>query len=178
MKSIHHMIAACALLLAAAVLGFLSAPVSAADNHDHGAMQGHAMVGAIKIESAWTRATPGAAKTGAGYLKVTNTGDAADTLIGGSAAFARKVEIHAMEMTDDVMRMAKLDPGLVIEPGETVMLEPGGFHVMLMGMTEKMIEGDTVTITLEFQNAGAVDVVFPVQPVGAMGTGHDGHNHE
>lgn len=178
MKSIHHMIAACALLLAAGFLGFLSAPATAADNHGHAGKQGHAMIGAMKIEGAWTRATPGAAKTGAGYLKVTNTGDTADTLIGGTAAFARKVEIHTMEMTDGVMRMAKLDPGLVIEPGETVMLEPGGFHVMLMGMTEKMVEGDTVMITLEFQNAGAVNVMFPVKPIGAMGGEHGGHNHD
>jgi copper(I)-binding protein len=172
MKSIHHMIAAALLILGAGILG------TAAAGDGHGPEAGQATVGDIKITNAWTRASPGNVRTGAGYLVISNTGDAPDTLIGGSTPIARTVEIHDMTMTDGVMRMFQLEDGLTVAPGGTAMLEPGGRHVMLIGLTEKMIEGETVAITLEFKNAGPVEVMFPVKAVGAMGHGHGGHGHE
>ena len=90
--------------------------------------------GDLVISQAWSRATPGGAKVAGGYLNIENKGAAADRLIGGSADVAGKFEVHEMAVKDGVMTMRPLDKGLVIEPGKTVKLAPGGYHVMLMDL--------------------------------------------
>jgi uncharacterized protein YcnI/copper(I)-binding protein len=144
------------------------------DHGSHGAKAtadaaaaGTAKVGDIAIKAAWTRATPGGAKIGGGYLSITNGGASADRLIGATAAVAGRVEIHEMSMDGGVMKMRPLDKGLEIKPGETVDLRPGGYHMMFMDLKQPLKEGDTVKATLTFEKAGAVDVSFSVNAVGA-----------
>lgn len=136
---------------------------------EHGQM---VMAGDIKIEKAWTRATPNGAKAGGAFLLVTNTGGEADRLIAASSDVAAKVEIHEMSMKDGVMKMQQLEAGLEIAPGATVELKPGGFHIMMMGLNKTIAEGDMVGITLEFEKAGKVDVMFPAAPLGAPSMDH------
>jgi copper(I)-binding protein len=107
----------------------------------------------------------------AGYLRVTNTGEAPDRLVGGSAPFAGRVEIHEMTMQDGMMRMAEIEGGLVIPPGETAVLQPGGNHVMFMDLTDPPQPGEAVTVTLEFAEAGSVPVEMPVSALGAQSLG-------
>jgi hypothetical protein len=90
-------------------------------------------------------------------------------LIGGSADVAGKVQIHEMAMSKGVMKMHPLETGLVIEPGKTVKLAPGGYHVMLMDLKSQLKQGDKLPITLEFEKAGKVTVSFDVGGVGAQG---------
>ncbi|MDD9908314.1 MAG: copper chaperone PCu(A)C [Ahrensia sp.] len=147
-------------------------------NHDAATVQ-H---GDIIIKGAWTRQTPPGAKVGGGYLTITNEGQTADRLTGGAAAFAASVEIHEMSVNDGVMKMAELADGLEIEPGQTVVLKPGGFHIMFMGLSEIPMEGDTVNVTLTFANAGEVSLNMPVAAIGATSldgkaNAHGGHNH-
>src|SRR5947207_10623927 len=87
--------------------------------------------GDLVISQAWSRATPGGAKIGGGYLTIENRGAAPDRLVGASADVADKVQIHEMAMKDGVMSMRPLDKGVTIEPGKTVKLAPGGYHLML-----------------------------------------------
>ncbi|MBR1220110.1 DUF1775 domain-containing protein [Bradyrhizobium sp. U87765 SZCCT0131] len=131
--------------------------------------------GDLTITAPWTRATPGGAKIGGGYLKITNNGKSVDRFVGGSAPFAGRVEIHEMSMTDGVMKMRPLPNGLEIKPGETVELKPGGFHVMFMDLKQPFKQGDSLKTTLEFEKAGKVDVNFSVNGVGA-GAGQQ-HQH-
>ncbi len=133
------------------------------------------MAGDIKIEKAWTRATPQGAKAGGAFVLVKNTGDAADRLIAASSDVAAKVEIHEMSMNDGVMKMQELENGLEIAPGETVELKPGGFHIMMMGLHKAIAEGDLVTISLEFEKAGIVEVMFPAAQLGAPAMDHSNH---
>lgn len=149
--------------------------------HDHGAAAPAAAVGTTKvgdlvIATPWTRATPGGAKIGGGYLKITNNGKAGDRLVSISADFAGRVEIHEMSMDGGVMKMRPLAAGLEIKPGESVELKPGGYHVMFMDLKQPLKEGDTVKATLTFEKAGPVDVSFAVNAVGA-GAGGGGHMH-
>lgn len=130
------------------------------------------MAGDIKIENAWTRATPNGAKAGGAFLMVTNTGGEADRLIAASSEVAGKVEIHEMSMKDGVMKMQQLEDGLALPAGETVELKPGGFHIMMMGLNKTIAEGDMVRISLEFENAGTVDVMFMAAPLGAPSMDH------
>jgi periplasmic copper chaperone A len=125
--------------------------------------------GDLVITQAWSRATPGGAKVGGGYLTIENRGSTPDRLIGGSADAAAKVQVHEMAMNGGVMTMRRLDSGLVIEPGKTVKLAPGGLHLMLLDLKGPLKEGDRLPVTLEFEKAGKVSVPLDVGGIGAMG---------
>jgi copper(I)-binding protein len=142
------------------------------------ARAGDAKAGDLVITQAWSRATPGGAKIAGGYLTIENKGTAPDRLIGGTGDSAGKVEIHEMAMNNGVMTMRPLDKGLTIEPGKTVKLAPGGYHLMLMDLKKPFKQGDKVPVTLEFEKAGKVTLSLDVQGVGAKAPasgGHSGH---
>ena len=125
--------------------------------------------GDIVITQAWARATPGGAKIGGGYLTIENKGSAPDRLIGGSAEIAGKVEVHEMAMKNGVMTMRPLDNGLTIEPGKTVKLAPGGYHLMMFDLRSPLKQGDKLPLTLDFEKAGKVKLSLDVEGVGAKG---------
>jgi periplasmic copper chaperone A len=124
--------------------------------------------GDLVITQAWSRATPGGAKIAGAYLTIENRGSTADRLIGGSGNVAARVEVHEMAMKNGVMTMRSLDKGLAIEPGKTVKLAPGGYHLMLFDLKNPLKQGDKVPLTLEFEKAGNVNLSFEVQGVGAQ----------
>jgi copper(I)-binding protein len=126
-------------------------------------------VGDLVITEAWSRATPKGAKTGGGYLTIENKGTAPDRLIGGSADIADSVQVHEMSMDKGVMKMRPLENGLAIEPGKTVKLTPGGYHLMMMDLKSPLKKGDKLPITLEFEKAGKVQVSLDVEGVGSQG---------
>lgn len=115
---------------------------------------------ALSITDAYAFETTALAKSGAGYLTITNTGDAADRLMGVSADFPR-VMLHTTEMSDGVTKMKHL-MGVTVPAGETVMFEPGAMHVMFMGLAEPFAVGAEIPATLTFRDAGEIDVTFTV----------------
>jgi copper(I)-binding protein len=145
--------------------------------------------GALRIDKVWTREIPGGAKVAAGFMTITNTGKEPDTLIGGSVPFAGKFEVHEMKMDRGLMKMRRLEPGLVIDPGETVVLRPGSLHLMFLDVGQGPKRGVPVKGTLVFEKAGRVEVEYAVAPIGARdldagagkaeskgkGGGHRGH---
>jgi len=130
--------------------------------------------GDLVISQAWTRATPGGAKTGGGFLTIENKGSAPDKLIGASADGAGKIEVHEMAMNDGVMKMRPVEGGLAIDPGKTVKLAPGGLHLMMMDLKAPLKQGDKLPVTLQFEKAGKVAVTLDVQGVGAPAPGGGG----
>ncbi|MDE3748225.1 MULTISPECIES: DUF1775 domain-containing protein [Methylobacterium] len=133
--------------------------------------------GDLTIETPWLRATPNGAKVAGGYVRITNTGRAPDTLTGATVPFAKSSDIHSMSMEGGVMKMAPVTNGLTIKPGETVELKPGGYHLMFEDLTGAPKAGETVAGTLTFQRAGAVPVTFTVAPIGAGAPGGQ-HQHQ
>jgi periplasmic copper chaperone A len=123
--------------------------------------------GAIKIVRPWTRTPPAAAKVAGGYMTLINTGTTVDRLIGGSIANAARVEVHEMSMTDGVMRMRPLPAGLEIKPGETVVLQPGAFHLMFMDRTATQPGQMVIQGTLLFEKAGMVEIEYAIEAAGA-----------
>jgi hypothetical protein len=129
------------------------------------------MAGSLKISAPWARATPKGASVGGGYLTITNTGSAPDKLIGGVTSVANSFEVHEMTMDNGVMKMRPVTGGLEIKPGQTVTLNPGGYHIMLVGLKQQLKEGEHFKAALEFAKAGKVDVDFTVEGIGAMNIG-------
>lgn len=136
----------------------------------HGAASDAATAGDLAVADGWARAMLPGQPAGGGYLTITNDGAEADRLIGASSPVAGKVEVHTMEVVDDVMVMRPVEGGLEIPAGGSVELKPGGLHLMFLEVTEPFAEGDTVPVTLEFEKAGAVEVPLPVRS--ARGGGH------
>jgi len=124
-------------------------------------------VGSLKISAPWARATPKGASVGGGYLTITNNGDAADRLLGGSTDIAKGFEIHSMTMDNGVMKMRPVTGGLEIRPGQSVELKPGGYHVMFVGLKMPLKQGGHFEATLQFQNAGRVEIDFIIEGIGA-----------
>jgi len=168
--------ATAATFLSLCALGAVTVPASAQQGQT-GARHGHAgpvsyKVGSLTITAPWARATPEGAPVAGGYLTITNNGSEPDRLVGGSLAAAARFEVHEMAIQNGVMRMRPVAGGLEIKPGETVELKPGGYHVMFMGLRQRLKAGETVTGTLEFARAGKVEISYAIRP---MGGGHSGH---
>jgi periplasmic copper chaperone A len=131
-------------------------------------------VGAIKIVHPWMRMPPAAAKVAGGFMTLTNTGTSPDRLIGGTVVNAARVEVHEMSVVDGVMRMRQLQTGLEIKPGETVVLKPGSYHVMVLDLQKSPREGTNLKGTLVFEKAGAVEIEYKVEAAGGSSSGERG----
>ena len=124
-------------------------------------------IGALEVASPWSRATPKGATVAAGYMKITNTGTEPDRLVGGSSDVATSFQIHEMRMEKGVAKMRPLTRGPEIKPGQTVELAPSSFHIMFAGLKRPLAAGDHIKATLMFEKAGALDVEYDVQAMGA-----------
>jgi periplasmic copper chaperone A len=134
--------------------------------------------GDLEISQVWSRATPKGSKIAAGYLTITNNGKTADKLVSVSAPSAKQVEVHEMAMKDGVMTMRPIPGGIAIGSGKSIKLTPGGLHMMFMNIAAPLKQGDSFPATLVFEKAGAVEVMFAVQGMGARGPSaphHHGH---
>ena len=121
----------------------------------------------IAVEAPWSRATPGGAKVGAGYLTIKNGGAAPDRLVSATADIAERAEIHEMSMTDGMMKMRRVTDGVAVPAGGNVALAPNGYHLMFLGLKKPLKEGEKFPGTLTFEKAGTVAVTFEVRGVGA-----------
>ena len=140
--------------------------------------------GSLVISDPWSRETAPRAKTGAGYVVISNTGKAADRLLGGSTPAAGRLEVHSATTENGVMRMRPQKDGVDIPAGGKLELKPGGYHIMFIDLKAPLKAGETVPVTLEFAKAGKVNVSFDVQslrgktaPADHSGHGQMNHDH-
>lgn len=119
---------------------------------------------AVTVESAWARATPPRATTGAVYLSLTSP--QGDQLTGVSTPAAAEATLHRMTNEDGVMRMREVD-GIDLPAGQTVTLAPGSLHIMLTGLKAPLRQGETVPVHLTFRTAPPLDVAARVEAAGA-----------
>jgi copper(I)-binding protein len=132
--------------------------------------------GEISVQQPWSRATPGDATVGAGYLTITNGAETPDRLVSVSAEIAGRAEIHRMEMAHGVMKMRPLPEGVEVPAHGSVALTPAAFHVMFFDLKRPLKEGDSFPATLTFEKAGPLDVTFEVGGFGAQAA-PDEHQH-
>lgn len=132
-------------------------------------------IGDLEIVHPWTRATPKGAKVAGGYLKISNKGATPDRLVSARFELAARVEIHEIVHTGGTASMRELRGGLVIKPGATVELKPGGYHIMFMDLRQPLEQGQQVKGALTFEKAGTIEVEFTVEAAGAPTPG--AHRH-
>src|SRR5690606_3196441 len=124
-------------------------------------------LGPINISQPFTRATLPNAPVGGGFLTIENTVTEPDRLVSATSPASDVVQIHEMAMEGTAMKIRQLAIGLEIPAGEFVVLAPGGFHLMFMGLKQAFVEGETIEVTLVFEKAGTVEVSLPVGAVAA-----------
>lgn len=107
----------------------------------------------LEIQAPWARATPGQAQNGVVYLAIVSP--TTDRLTAASSPVAKKAELHTMSMEGGVMRMRPL-AAMDIPAGQTVALSPGGVHIMLLGLTRPLREGESFPLTLSFEGPGVI----------------------
>lgn len=107
------------------------------------------------------------------YLKLVNAGGSTDSLIKVETQAAEVAELHETSIdANDVMHMkplAKVD----VPAGETVNLEPGGKHIMLVKLKQELKAGETIKLTLTFEKSGPLAVKAGIREVGAAGHAMD-----
>ena len=129
-------------------------------------------VGDLAIGHPYARATAPGQPTGGAYLRLENHGAQADRLVSASADVSKSVELHQMQMQGEVMRMRQID-AVEIPPNQSVVLEPGGVHIMLVGLKAPLKEGDRFPMMLRFEKAGEVKVQVVVESVKTEPMKHD-----
>jgi len=119
----------------------------------------------VKVTDPWVRGTVASQKSTGAFMQLSSP--TATRLVDASAPDMR-VEIHEMSMQGDVMRMKQIT-GLDLPGGKTVELKPGSYHLMFFDVNHQLKEGDTVPLTLTFENAKKARETVKVQaPVRAL----------
>lgn len=119
----------------------------------------------IRVQDPWIRGTVAQQKATGLFAQITAPTDA--RLVAAQAAVAGVVEIHEMTMDGSIMRMRAI-PGLDLPAGKSVVLKPGGYHVMLMDLKRPLQTGESVPVTLIFERNGqreTIDLQAPVRPL-------------
>ncbi len=133
------------------------------------------MHGDIHIMKPWSRPLPAVSVNGAAYMTLMNKGNAPDRLVSLSTPAAKKAELHNHIMEGGMMKMRPVE-AVEITPDEPSVLQPGGLHVMLMGLTEPLVERNSFPLTLDFERAGSIEVkvmIFEPEEAGHGDMKHD-----
>ena len=129
----------------------------------------------IEVHDAYARSSASMSTSGAAFMMIHNHGGEDDRLVAVSTDIAARAELHTHEQdANGVMRMIHVEEGFDLPDDGEIAMQRGGAHVMLMGLTDTLEQGDIVTLTLTFEKAG--DVVIEV-PVDLERQDHGGMTH-
>ncbi|MCU0466615.1 MAG: copper chaperone PCu(A)C [Anaerolineae bacterium] len=112
----------------------------------------------LSVSGAWVRPSVAGNDVTAAYFHLTNDRADDQRLVAVETEAAAMTELHTVQMDGDVMRMRPVEGGIDVPAGETVVLKPGGLHVMLMGLEAQLDVGDSVSLRLVFESGAALDV--------------------
>ena len=132
----------------------------------------------VAVTDPWVRATVPQQKATGAFMQLKSSADTA--LVSAASPVAAVVEIHEMKMDAGVMKMSAIK-SLAVPAGKTTELKPGGYHVMLMELRQPLKEGETVPVTLTFEDkAGkkqSVEVKAAVRALTAAPPAKDAQRH-
>ncbi|MGN6828876.1 copper chaperone PCu(A)C [Paucibacter sp. M5-1] len=131
----------------------------------------------VTVKDAWVRATVPQQKATGAFMQLSAAKDS--RLVSVSSSAVPIVELHEMAMDNHVMKMRQI-PALELPAGKSVELKPGGYHLMLMDLKQQVKVGDTLPLTLVFEDKAGkretVEVKAAVRALGAAAAKHDGHS--
>jgi periplasmic copper chaperone A len=112
--------------------------------------------GALAATDAWVK-TVDSGMTAA-FMTIANSGDSADTLVSVTTPASTKAELHEMVMSNGQMVMQPREGGIPVPAHGAAVLEPGGNHIMLLGVTAPIKIGDDVVLTVTFSSGATMTV--------------------
>lgn len=115
----------------------------------------------IEITTSWARPTANTNTPGGVFFTITNHGSKAATLTGAKSNIAHMAHLHKTGTEGGMMTMDAVE-AVIIAAGESFTFAPGGHHIMLMGLTQKLTQGDIFDLSLIFEKAGEIVVAVPV----------------
>ncbi len=136
-----------------------------------------ALADPLHIEHAQVRAVPPSSQASAAFMTLNNSGEQDVVLVSARSPAADVMELHNHEDVDGVMQMRKV-PEIVVPTGGAVELAPGGLHLMLIGLTAPLVEGEPVEIELIFASGESQLFEAPVQRITVEGGKHHGHGEQ
>lgn len=116
----------------------------------------------VRVIDGWVRAMPPVAKNSAGYLVIENRGEHDDVLLGATVDGARLTELHEMVSTGATMTMRRRQD-VAVRAGSSVVLAPGGLHLMLIDLQRPLVAGERREAVLRFRDAGEQRVILDVR---------------
>lgn len=116
----------------------------------------------VTVDEAYVRGVPPGQPNSAAFMQITNRGGVDHALVGGSSPAAKVVELHTHTMEGGMMRMRQVEK-IDLPAGETVALQPGGLHVMLIGLQQKLKPDEAIELTLKFEDGSEVVLNPPVR---------------
>ncbi len=122
----------------------------------------------IVITQAWSRATSASMPNGAVFATIANIGTVDDRLMSVTTTAAERVELHAVITEGSKKRMVPVDGGISVTAKGTTMLKPGSYHIMLFGLKQPLVAGQTIDLTLTFEHAGALALTATIAEAAAM----------
>lgn len=139
------------------------------------ALAASAALAQTTVKEAWVRGTVPEQKATGAFMQLQSA--QGGKLVSASSPVAGVVEIHAMSMEGNTMRMRAV-PGLDLPAGQTVELKPGGYHVMLMELKQPLKNGEAVPLTLVIEGKDGKRENLEIKaPVKALAGGHDAAKH-
>jgi hypothetical protein len=127
------------------------------------------------IEDAYARASSPIAQTGATFLTLFNHNDFDDRLIGASSDAAERLELHThIEGENGILRMTEVEGGFPVAAGERIHLERGGMHIMMLGLTAPLVQGEEIEVTFTFEHSDPVTQTIVIDNARQPGDGDHG----
>ncbi|HUG04598.1 MAG TPA: copper chaperone PCu(A)C [Steroidobacteraceae bacterium] len=123
---------------------------------------GFAAAAGLKLESAWARSSPPGAQVAAVYLRIDNSGGKSDRLLTIRSDVAASAEVHRTTVVEGVARMRPVST-LHVGANEVVAFEPGGLHIMLFGLKQPLVAGESFRVELGFELSGKQQVTVKVR---------------
>jgi len=131
----------------------------------------------IMVEDAWVRLPPPVADTAASYMTIRNHGDKAVEITGIKTGIAKHPEFHSMEMHDGMMHMQKMEK-VVIPAHGGISFDPGGNHLMLIGLTRAVKAGEHLMITLDTSDGQSIMIHAEVRDMRNKSTHSNQHEND
>lgn len=123
-----------------------------------------AAIESLEITDIYARATPPTATNSAVFMNVKNLTQQSQEIVEAQAEVAKKTELHTVEMDGDTMKMRQV-PLISVAPSASVSLKPGGFHVMLLDLTQPLEEDSQINVVLTLANGESQSFDVPVKKV-------------
>lgn len=122
------------------------------------------LASSLAVSSQYVRATPPHVKNSAAFFTITNNTNKNIKLIAVKSDIAEQVQMHNNLNEDGMMKMRQVE-SIILKANDSTSLQPGGYHVMFLGLKNDLSEGDNVALTLYFDNGDQIKMNAPVQKI-------------